>query len=365
MKVLLTADAVGGVWQYSLDLARGLSDHGVETLLAVLGPSPEPAQLAAATAVKGLTLVDTGLPLDWLAGSRASLGSVGNAIADLAERHGADIVQLHASTLAAEAEYPVPVIAVAHSCIATWWSAVKGTEVEPPYRWRVELSGEGMRRVDRVVAPSAAFAEATRAAYDLQVIPATVHNGRSPLPLPKVAPHDFAFTAGRLWDKAKNVATLERAAAKLPVPLYAAGPDHGPSGDSIQLQHARGLGVLGEKELARWLAPRPVFVSSAVYEPFGLAILEAAAAGCPLVLSDIPTFRELWDGAATFVPAMDHGGFAKAIGDIVGDDHLRRERGEAAKARAARYTPGAMARQMLALYRELARSSAAKTKAAA
>ena len=46
----------------------------------------------------------------------------------------------------------------------------------------------------------------------------------------------------------------------------------------------------------------PIFVSAARYEPFGLAVLEAAQAGCALVLSDIPTFRELWDGAALFVP---------------------------------------------------------------
>src|SRR3712207_8873179 len=48
-------------------------------------------------------------------------------------------------------------------------------------------------------------------------------NGRTPLPLPRVAPHDFAFTAGRLWDKGKNLRTLDLAAAELAVPLYMAG----------------------------------------------------------------------------------------------------------------------------------------------
>lgn len=366
LKLLLTTDAVGGVWQYSIDLARGLSAQGVETVLAVLGPPPSPAQIETAAAIKGVTLIDTGLPLDWLARSRASIRSAGKAVEALAVRHGADIVQLNSPALTAEVDFPVPVVAVAHGCIATWWSAVKGTQLEPDYGWRAELIGEGMRRADRVVAPSAAFGEATRKTYRLKNAPVTVHNGRSPLPLPRVAPHDFAFTAGRLWDKAKNVATLERAAATLPVPLYAAGPEQGPSGDAIELRHAHGLGSIGEKDMARWLAARPVFVSAAVYEPFGLAVLEAAAAGCPLVLSDIPTFRELWDGAARFVPAMDHAGFAEAIGGIVGDDHLRRDLGEAAKARAARYTPDAMASRMLALYRELAGVAAAgKAKVAA
>ena len=49
------------------------------------------------------------------------------------------------------------------------------------------------------------------------------------------------------------------------------------------------------------MARTAVFVSPALYEPFGLAVLEAAQAGCALVLSDIPTFRELWDGVALFV----------------------------------------------------------------
>ena len=41
MKLLLTTDAVGGVWTYSLDLARALAPHGVETVLAVMGPVPD------------------------------------------------------------------------------------------------------------------------------------------------------------------------------------------------------------------------------------------------------------------------------------------------------------------------------------
>ena len=89
------------------------------------------------------------------------------------------------------------------------------------------------------------------------------------------------------------------------------------------------------------------------YEPFGLAVLEAAAAGCPLVLSDIPTFRELWDGAATFVAANDDRAFAEVADTIVGDGGLRLALGEAARERAARYTPMAMAAGMAAIYASL------------
>ena len=56
------------------------------------------------------------------------------------------------------------------------------------------------------------------------------------------------------------------------------------------------------------MARAAIFVSSSVYEPFGLAVLEAAGSGAALVLSDIPTFRELWDEAALFAPPGDAAG---------------------------------------------------------
>lgn len=364
LRVLLTADAVGGVWQYATDLARGLSDLDVESVLAILGPSPTKIQSKAAAAIPNVTLVDTGLPLDWLAGSRESVAAAGGAISGLANRHGADIVQLNTPALGAETRFDVPVVAVAHSCIGTWWRAVKGSEPDAGYKWRAELARAGMAAADRVVAPTAAFARATQEAHGLSKLPTVVHNGRAPLPLPRVAQHDFAFTAGRLWDKGKNAETLDRVAGKLAVPLYAAGPERGPNGDSIALAHAKGLGNLSERELARWLAAKPVFVSAAFYEPFGLAVLEAAAAGCPLVLADIPTFRELWGGAAAFVDPMDTDGFAEIVTLILQDDFARAEMGRQAQERAARYSVEAMASKMAAIYRSLGSAAATVTKGA-
>ena len=51
LRLLMTADAVGGVWQYAPDLAGALADHGVETTLAVLGPAPSAQALAQAVAI--------------------------------------------------------------------------------------------------------------------------------------------------------------------------------------------------------------------------------------------------------------------------------------------------------------------------
>jgi glycosyltransferase involved in cell wall biosynthesis len=351
MRLLLTADAVGGVWQYATDLACGLSALGVETVLAAMGPPPSREQRETARSIAGVTLVETRLPLDWLAEDPEDIAAAGRTLCELADRHTVDLVQLNAAAFGAETAFGCPVIAVAHSCVGTWWRATKACEPDGPFRWRSELTGRGLARADHVVAPTTAFAEATKTVHRLRDLPTTVHNGRAPSPLKPTAPHDFAFTAGRLWDKGKNVATLDRAAARLPFPLHAAGPLAAPSGDRIGLQHIHALGLLSDGDIASWLAARPVFVSAALYEPFGLAVLEAAAAGCPLVLSDIPTFRELWQGAATFVPPMDDDGFAEAISLIVRDDLARAEMGRQAQLRAADFSVEAMAGKMARLYR--------------
>jgi glycosyltransferase involved in cell wall biosynthesis len=349
-RLLLTTDAVGGVWQYSVDLARALEPLGIEPVLAVLGPSPSRGQLRSA---KGLRLIDTGLPLDWLAEDVAALNGAGAKLARLARRVGADIVQTGNAALLAEAYFEMPTVAVQHSCLASWWQAVRGTKLPSDFAWRSDLVAAGLEAADLVVAPTAAFASVTRRIYELGATPRVVHNGRAALPLEPRAPHDCVFTAGRLWDEGKNLATLDEAAALLPVPVHAAGPLAGPNGAAIAFETVHALDELDEAGIATWLSARPVFVSTALYEPFGLAVLEAAAAGCPLVLSDIPTFRELWDGAALFVPARDSKGFARAIGDLVGDDGARDSLGRAARRRAARYAPAATADAMATLYLDL------------
>ena len=70
-QIFMTADAVGGVWQYALDLAHGLHSHGVETTLALLGPRPDASRIEEASAVDGLTLLPLDLPLDWTAATAA------------------------------------------------------------------------------------------------------------------------------------------------------------------------------------------------------------------------------------------------------------------------------------------------------
>lgn len=360
-KVLLTADAVGGIWTYALDLAAGLRALGIATALAVLGPDPSEAQLAEAHRIPDIEVILTQLPLDWLAKDSREVISAGRTLARIAEHQGVDIVHLSSPALAVDATYPAPVVATCHSCVATWWRAVRGEETPLPddFRWRTQLMEEGLRAADALVAPSRAFAEALAATYALESVPAVVHNGRA-LPDPasrqkqlRSAPELFAFTAGRLWDEGKNIAAIDEAAQRLNIPVLAAGPLAGPDGGRMQLRFAEPLGVLSADDVAAYLARRPVFVSAALYEPFGLAVLEAASAGSPLVLSDIPTFRELWSGAAIFVPPRDSDAIARALRELASDAGLRHALGRAALRRSGQYTLAAVASATARVYRSL------------
>jgi glycosyltransferase involved in cell wall biosynthesis len=357
LRVFMTADATGGVWPYALDLASGLKPHGIETVLAIMGPNPSAAQRSAADAT-GLALVETNLPLDWTARQAREIEEAAWALARLATDTQPDIVHLNSPALAACASFPAPVVAVAHSCVATWWAANRTGPLPTDFVWRTDMTRRGYLSADAIVAPTAAFAAATRRVYGLNFAPTVVHNGRRPAALPAAVAQPVVFTAGRLWDDGKNLATLDRAAARLSVPVLAAGPLAGPNGARRAVKHVQALGSLDDRQIAQRLSARPVFVSAARYEPFGLAVLEAAQAGCALVLSDISTFRELWDGAAIFVSADDDEAFARSLDFLLRDSQMRDRLGRAAKARSRAYGVEAMSARMLPVYRSLLATSA-------
>ncbi|KTT73154.1 glycosyl transferase family 1 [Sphingomonas endophytica] len=350
----MTADAIGGVWQYAIGLARDLTCAGWTVDMALLGPGPSPAQRAAA-ASSGATLIETGLPLDWLARTPRAVISAADAVATLARVRRADVVQLNQPALAV-ADFVMPVVAVVHSCVASWWEAVENAPLPADLAWQTDLVARGLVRAEAVVCPSRAFAATVARLYDLPRAPIAIHNGRAAPAAPAATGplHDVAFTAGRLWDRGKNVATLDRAAAALAIPFKAAGAARGPHGEAITLRNLHPLGHVSDPMVAGHLSHRPIFATAARYEPFGLAVLEAALAGCALVLSDIPTFRELWDGVATFVPAEDADGFARAIGDFAADRDLRTARGMLARRRALDYSPADTAAAMIALFAQVA-----------
>ncbi len=355
-RILMVGDAVGGVWRYSLDLAHGCAEHGIEAVLAVVGPPPSASQAEAAAAAQ-VRVVLTGLPLDWTARDLAELRGAGAALAGLADRLRVDTVHLHTPALAAEVAWSVPVVAAVHSCVGTWWRAVRGGPIPEDFAWRAGAVGRGLAEADAIIAPSRSLARALAGLYRPGRPITVVPNGRRPIPLPATPRHRAVLTAGRLWDEGKNIAVLDRAAPLLDAPVLAAGPLEGPNGAAAgELPHLHLLGLLDDAELAACMAEATVFAAPSRYEPFGLAVLEAAQSGMALALADIPTFREIWEGAALFFHPEDSAGLADTARRL-----LDRPEGAARRARdaAARYSVQAMIEATLAVHRSLASAASA------
>jgi glycosyltransferase involved in cell wall biosynthesis len=354
-RVLMTADTAGSVWRYALDLAQGLRAYDTATTLCILGPVPSPQQRAAARRIPDLELVCLEAALEWTAESAEDVIDSARQVIAAVRDHRPTVVHLNSPALAAVSGYGVPVVAACHGCLATWWTAVHGRALPSGLRWHHRLVGEGLRRADAVIAPTRAFAASIARTYGLDRPPTVICSGRRPTARAnsqklRIPESRFAFTALCMREPAENLALLEAAAARCPTPLYAAAQFARTGPDSVGLQHVRPAGSLSEGELAEWLAAKPIFVCATLYEPFGLAVLEAAEAACPLVLSDLPGFRELWEGAARFVPTNDPEAVAAAIDSLARDPQGSTLLGAAARRRARRYTAEVMTTKVQAVY---------------
>ena len=88
-------------------------------------------------------------------------------------------------------------------------------------------------------------------------------------------------------------------------------------------------------------------------EGAGTFVPEAALGGCALLLGDTAALRELWSGAALFVPADDADALASGLRTLLADRRLREAMGGAARRRALTRPARAMAEAYLGAYREL------------
>lgn len=359
-RVLMTVDAVGGVWTYALELAAGLAAEGVETLLAVLGPPPDQAKRAAAQAVPGLQLEITGLGLEWQDRRGLDAADSRTALLRLARRFEPDIMHLNGFR---EATFPfrAPKLVAAHSCVRSWWHATR--RAEPPPEWAAYVEGvtAGLAAADLIVTPTRAFRFELEQLYGALPRARVVFNGRE-LPEPKDEPRrPFILAAGRLWDAAKNVELLTGLAPTLPWPVLLAGAMPA----DRRMPGVCHLGELDQPDLLRLMQRAEVFCAPARYEPFGLAILEAAASGAALVLSDLKSLRELWKDAALFVRPDDPRSLEEALHAVIADHWLRRRLQRSARERARSLDRRRMVRCYLELYGQLLRQTVAAPRAAA
>lgn len=312
-RILLTTDVVGGVWDFCLSLASGLRAAGDDVVLLALG-SPSQVQRHAA-AECGAHLVGESLKLEWMSDSEHDIHRTPRVVEQVAREAGADIV--HANQFAAACvDLPVPVVLTVHSDVLSWRSWTLGASDVPP-EWRLyrQLVREAVTRADSVVAVSTFLAGEVGALYGIERPIEVIHNGWPPPERDSTSRQREPLTvvAGRIWDAAKNIALVARAAegsgsdldSEFGEVLLAGERTHPDGGEAVVPSPLKAIGLLERAELDDLLGRASVYISPARYDPFGLLPLQAALHGCKLLLSDIPSYREVWDGAARFFRSDD------------------------------------------------------------
>lgn len=350
--VLMTADAVGGVWTYALELAAQLSRAGIRTTLATMGQPLHARQREAAARVAGLRLVESSFKLEWMEDPWRDVAEAGDWLLALEERERPDVVHLNGYAHAS-LDWRAPRLVVGHSCVISWWKAVLGERAPAKYdRYRQEVA-RGLRAADAVVAPTRAMLRALRDHYGAPLAGAVIANGLDVSCFAVARKEPFVLAAGRIWDQAKNLGTLAAVAPHASWPVVLAGSDKHPDGHERRRTGVVSVGWLEPAELHRWMTRAAVYAFPARYEPFGLSVLEAALSGCALVLGDIASLREVWRDGALFVSPDDPEALLDAIERLAHDDLLRARMSAAARARALEFTAERMGRRYVELYLEL------------
>jgi glycogen synthase len=352
-RILMTADPICGIWSYVLELARGLSEHGVEIALATMGKALTDAQRREIEDEGNVTLHESVFRLEWMDDPWDDVELSGEWLLSLEAELHPDLVHLNGYAHAS-LPWQNPCLVVAHSCMVSWWQAVSSEEMPAGYQEYRRRVGEGLAAAGMVAAPTRAMLASLEELYLPLPNARIIHNASNRTKFKPGKKEDFILSVGRLWDDGKNIAALAKTAYSLPWPVYVAGEQRRPEGGgSSSVEGLNRLGFLAPENLAPWYAAASVYALPARYEPFGLTVLEAALSGCALVLGDIPSLRELWDGAAVFVNP-DHG---EALEDelcaLCADRGRLAGLGELALARSRSFTAAKMTDEYLAAYRKL------------
>jgi glycosyltransferase involved in cell wall biosynthesis len=354
MNVLMTADTVGGVFSYALELSGALGRRGFSVALAAKGGMLSPDQWAEARRVPGLEIFECCDRPEWMEDPWEDVARSSEWLLGLAEHLRPDVVHLNDYAHGA-LPFGAPSVIVAHSCVASWFEAVR--HEEPPSgfdRYRREVT-RGLTAASAVIAPTRWMLDALERHYLPLPHGSVIHNGRSAARFRPREKEPFILCAGRLWDAAKNVAALDAVADSLPWPVLLAGEAQHPDPahrHRVSRRHVEALGWLSRDALVSFQERAAIYALPARYEPFGLSILEAALAGCALVLGDIPSLREIWDGAALFVdpeaPEMLH----SLLTGLIDRADLRQALSAHARERALSLSPTRMADDYVRTYQE-------------
>lgn len=342
----MTADAMGGVWTYVYELAKCLKDSNFEIVLAVMGEAPLKRQFDQMLSIENVTICYKPFRLEWMENPWDDVDEAGEWLLSLSEMYRPDLVHVNGYAHVA-LSWNVPVVCVAHSCVYSWFNHVKLTLPEShwgEYKKRVK---NGLSSAATVVSPSMAMLSDLEFHYGSVKNSRVIYNGRTRHKAVDGNKEAVIFASGRIWDEAKNLKLLATISRHFKWPLYIAG------NGNLNVEYGRHLGLLSESEMVSWYIRASIYISTALYEPFGLSVLEAAYNNCALVLSDINSLREIWGDAAIFVNPRNTEEIIDSVEWLIKSNEMISEYARKANMQSHKYSADSMCNRYVEIYNEM------------
>jgi len=270
----------------------------------------------------------------------------------------------------------IPVVSTIHHPLsidrATWFenpSSLK-QKIRRVLYYPLVMQGIVSRRLDRIITVSQESARAITEAFGVPPEKIrVVYNGLdtkefAPLPGWPKKPNSLIFV-GNSEDRKKGLLYLLQALRLLPeevtLTVVDGGAPHRSFAPLLTEKYKIGhrvhfTGKIGPGELARLYCSAEIAVVPSLYEGFGFPAAEAMACELPVVACAAGALPEVVgeDGAGILVPPRDAQALAQAIRLLLGNPHLRRQMGQAARRRVLNlFTWENAARQMVEVYREV------------
>lgn len=236
--------------------------------------------------------------------------------------------------------------------------------------------GRSLRMADHVVTVSEAMKEEILGFFPAIPI-SVIYNGLDANSFDRVSesdllafrqkfslPEEFILSVGHI-EKRKNYLRLLEAVARLrdrgrSCSLVIIGNDSGERNaieervESANLSgHVKILSGLSDLEVRCAYKLCSLFAFPSAYEGFGIPILEAMAASRPVVLSDIPVFREITQNSGVYFPHDDVESMAHAIENVLSSSSERDRLVKYGDTRVQTFSFHSLAAQVEGLYRTL------------
>ncbi len=354
-RILMTTRPDETSWDHCLDLASAFGRCGIEVALATLGDSPSRERLDESLRLPNLKVFPSRFSEAWGSCPWEELERAGDWLLQIERLVEPDLVHLHHPIYGATL-FRAPKLVSGDTCPLCDWRAVHLADDDLRWRQYRDAVARGVSGAEMLVTPTTATLLDLTSHLGPPRMARVIPDGRSPRVVTPGAKEEIVLSRLRPDDPTVDVAGLDDLAGSLPWRVVVAVDGETESGQSAAPAPGgalRWLGPVRREQRLSWLRRASIFALPSRLAPSGLPVIEAALAGCALVLGDVPSLRETWEGAALFVDPDSPDDLRRGLELLIGEPKGLHGLARRARGRALALTPERRAAAFLEAYSDL------------